>query len=141
MMRKVWTILSMDVVYGEDGVDAAAIESYCTKEDAVEGCADYFMERLDVRPDIRYAVGHDARHPHVAEDIHRKTGIPVEAVRAMFASPIAIGERNAAAEACLRGMVEEEVRATGGYTVATGADSEIGECTFQFGIDGNFLND
>lgn len=141
MIRKIWTVWSTDMIDGENVADTAAIESYGTKEAAAEGCAQYFLERLEVRPDIRYAVGHDACHPHVVDDIHRDTGIPAEAIRAMFASATTIGGRNVKAEASLRSIVKEEILGEESYLVATGADSDIGECTFQFGIDSNFLND
>jgi len=57
---------------------------FTSRGDAIRECAEYIMDRLDIRDDIRYALTHNENDKGLRELMHKDTGVPVEDIDRIF---------------------------------------------------------
>lgn len=134
----VYSVVSTDNTMDEP-VDTQVVGTYRRREDAVQACVDYIMERLELRPDIRYALMHDVNHGQKLIRFLRgwSTATP-RRIRRAFAykmddweMPEEIGS---AVRLFIRDVVEDGV-----YDIITDMESDIGCEEFVFEIQENEL--
>ena len=58
MSNEIYTVSSMDIT-SEEPADMTVISAWSTRTAAVRDCVDYIIQRLYIRPDIRYAFMHN----------------------------------------------------------------------------------
>lgn len=66
--KTVYSVMSVDEPMDGE-VFADIVGTYIYESDAIRACADYIMDRLEWRPDIRYALYNDVIH---GNDLRRK---------------------------------------------------------------------
>lgn len=68
MSEFVYTVSSMDIT-SEEPADMAVISAWSTRTAAVKDCVDYIVQRLHIRPDIRYAFMHNEEDGDVLDAV------------------------------------------------------------------------
>lgn len=134
--KKVYSVVSTDITTDEP-VDTQVVGTYRKREDAVTACVDYIMERLVLRPDIRYAFLNDVNHDAMAFLV-KSTNVTRGRIKRMFAYSMddwSIPEEvEPSVRMFVREMVEGEV-----YEMSTEMESDIGCESFIFEIQENEL--
>ena len=64
----VYTVSSMDIT-SEEPADMTVISAWSTRTAAVRDCVDYIVQRLYIRPDIRYAFMHNEKDGDVLDAV------------------------------------------------------------------------
>ena len=82
--EEVYVVLSADVS-SDEPIEVEAVGSYERKEDALKACTDYVMERLALRPDIRYALYNDVNHgKHLRRKLNIESGLSYPRLKRLF---------------------------------------------------------
>jgi hypothetical protein len=66
MSKKIYTVSSMDIP-SDTKADWLVAGAFSSREDAVKFCVDYIVERISLRPDIRYAFMHNEEDDDVLD--------------------------------------------------------------------------
>lgn len=67
----VYTVSSIDKM-SDDPLDFDVIGSFASRGVAIRECADYILERIQLRPDIRYAVLSDEEHSDLRDSLKKQ---------------------------------------------------------------------
>ena len=141
MQRMIWSVISIDMPDGED-VEVCVTCSERSRQEAVDSCAEYIIDRLDLRPDIRYALMHDENHPNLAEEMERKTGESATYLRGQFCYDVnASWDVSDQVVDALRELLKSEIFVEGGYDMFTRTESDIGFSRFMFLVEENPLTE
>ena len=133
----VYSVVSTDNKTDEP-VDTFVCGTYRKREDAVTACVDYIMERLVLRPDIRYAFMHDVNH-NTRREIARAMHMSSSILKRKFAYDLKDGwEMSDKLEKAVRDYLWHEVLG-GVYDIGTDMESSIGVASFIFYIQENQL--
>ena len=101
----------------------------------VEACTDYIMERIGLRPDIRYAFMNDEYH-NSRQVISRRSKMTQGGLKKMFSFSLDDWEMPKEVEAAVRDYIRN-VAEGGVYHMSTDMDSDIGSAQFIFEIQEN----
>lgn len=141
MKKEIWTVFSVDEE-SDSKTEICHVGSRCNLNDALDLLVDYIVERLELRPDIRYAMLHDLQHPEADYWIMKRCNVPIEELRYLFRYKIDDGWRMPKkVEDAVRGYLRAIVDVDWGYDIETGPDSDIGYAKFTFGADENELEE
>lgn len=137
--KKVYSVVSTDIT-NDEPVETRVVGTYRRREDAVTACISYIMERLVLRPDIRYAFMHDVNHDQkTLIKFLRKLSIATPGkIRRAFAYTMADWEMPEEIGPAVRLFVREVVEG-GVYDISTDMESDIGYEQFIFEIQENEL--
>lgn len=134
--KYVYSVVSTDDT--PDGpVSTQVVGSYRKREDAVTACVDYIMERLVLRPDIRYAFLNDENH-NAMSFLLKWTNVTRGRINRMFAYSMDDWKIPEEVGPAVR-LFAREVAEGGVYEMCTGMESQIGYCQFKFEIQENEL--
>lgn len=137
--EKIYTVSSVDVE-AEHQIETETVGSRTTLAKAAALGADYILERIIIRPDIRYALFHDIHHVDVLEEIASRSGRPRKYLEKKFAfDPSERWKMPKTVERTLREFFTEELQVSMIYHVETDTESEIGCQNYFFEIAGNDL--
>jgi hypothetical protein len=135
--KKVYSVVSTDIT-NDEPVDTMVVGTYIKREDAVTACVDYIVERLVLRPDIRYAFLHDENH-NALKMVSKWSNVSPRRLKRMFAFNMNDGwEMPESVEISVRWFVRE-VAEGGVYNMSTDIESDIGCESFVFDIQENTL--
>ena len=133
--------MSIDMPDGED-IEVCVTSSERSRQEAVDSCAEYIIERLDLRPDIRYALMHDENHPNLAEELGQKTGESATYLRDQFCYDVnASWDVSDQIVDALRELLKSAIFVEGGYDMSTETESDIGPSRFMFLVEENPLTE
>ena len=137
--KKVYSVVSTDNTTDEP-VDTQVVGTYRKREDAVTACVDYIMERLVLRPDIRYAFMHDVNHDQktLIKFLRKLSIVTPGRIRRAFAYKMDDWEMPEEIGPAVRLFVREVVEG-GVYDMGTDMESDIGCEEFVFEIQENEL--
>lgn len=137
--KKVYSVVSTDVTTDEP-VDTQVVGTYRKREDDVTACIDYIMERLVLRPDIRYAFMHDVNHDQksLIKFLRGWCYATPGMIRKAFSFNMDDWEMPDEIENAVRLFVRDVVEG-GVYDMSTDMESEIGCEQFVFEIQENEL--
>lgn len=138
--KVVYSVLSVDVK-SDDPVQVDVVGSYCDKEDAVRACADYIIERIRDRPDIRYALYNDVNHNDtLRKELKVKSGVSYARLKTMFKYKISENwELPKNVRDVLWGYLRWNIECFGQYEIVTDMESDIGFETYIFDVQENHL--
>lgn len=134
--KKVYSVVSTDITTDEP-VETRVVGTYRRREDAVTACVDYIMERLVLRPDIRYAFMRDENH-NALKMVSKWSNVTPGRLRRMFAFKMDDWEMPEPVEESVRRFVRD-VAEGGVYDMSTDMESDIGCEEFVFEIHENEL--
>lgn len=134
--KMVYSVVSTDVTT-DWPVDTQVVGSYRRREDAVTACVDYIMERLALRPDIKYAFMNDVNHSAMKE-IAKMSKVTPGRLKRMFAYQMDEWEIPKEVEPAVRSFALEVAKG-GVYDMCTDMESDIGSEQFVFEIQENAL--
>lgn len=140
---KVHSVVSLDITPDEP-IDGTVIGTFHDRANAIKECADYIIERLYLRADIRYAFMHDENHPYLEEDLSEKVEIPFSEVEKMFSYDVNDDEWNMPqeVESVLKEWLVDDIKAGGYYEIEVDdLDEVIGSHEFVFKVIENQLKD
>ena len=133
----VYSVVSTDVT-SDDPVETDVVGTYRNRKDAVEACVDYIVERLNMRPDIRYAFIRDVNH-NARRELARAIKMSSSILKRKFAYDLKDGwEMSEKLEKAVRDYLWNEVLG-GVYDIGTDMESSIGVASFIFYIKENPL--
>ena len=137
--KMVYSVVSTDITTDEP-VDTQVVGTYRRREDAVTACIDYIMERLVLRPDIRYAFMHDVNHDQktLIKFLRGWCDATPGRIRKAFAFKMDDWKMPEDIGPAVRLFVREVVEG-GVYDMSTDMESEIGCEQFVFEIQENEL--
>ena len=139
MKIDIYTICSLDITQDEKS-EIAIIESCTKKGVAVRKCVEYIVERVYLRPDIRYGLWHDELHPEIRKFVSSNSGVPMRRLNRMFAYRFSDGWKIPDdVEKSIKEFLKEEVGSGMGYTIFVDEESSIGYNEFIFGVANNTL--
>lgn len=141
MKKEIWTVFSVDEE-SDSRTEVCHVGSRCNRSDALDLLVDYIVERLELRPDIRYAMLHDLQHPAADCMIMERCKVPIEELRYLFRyNIIDDGWRMPKkVEDAVRGYLRAIVDVDGGYDIELDSDI-MGDAKFIFGADENELEE
>ena len=135
--KMVYSVVSTDVT-SDDPVETDVVGTYRNRKDAVEACVDYIVERLNMRPDIRYAFIRDVNH-NARRELARAIKMSSSILKRKFAYDLKDGwEMSEKLEKAVRDYLWNEVLG-GVYDIGTDMESSIGVASFIFYIKENPL--
>ena len=135
--KMVYSVASTDVT-SDDPVETDVVGTYRKREDAVEACVDYIVERLHTRPDIRYAFISDVNH-NTRLELARAMNMSSSILKRKFAYDLKDGwEMSEKLAKAVRDYLSCEVLG-GVYDIGTDMESAIGVASFIFYIQENPL--
>lgn len=134
--KKVYSVVSTDIATDEP-VDTQVVGTYRKRGDAVTACVDYIMERLVLRPDIRYAFMRDENH-NALKMVSKWSNVTPGRLRRMFAFKMDDWKMPEPVEESVRRFVRD-VAEGGVYDMSTDMESDIGCESFVFEIQENEL--
>lgn len=136
--KVVYSVMSVDVK-SDDPVQADVVGSYCSKEDAVRACADYIIERIRDRPDIRYALYNDVNHKDaLRKELKAKSGVSYARLKTMFKYKMSeYWELPKNVRDVLWGYLRWNIECFGPYEIGTDMESDIGVETYIFDVQEN----
>lgn len=135
--KMVYSVVSTDVT-SDDPVETDVVGTYRNREDAVEACVDYIVERLHTRPDIRYAFISDVNH-NTRVELARAMNMSSSILKRKFAYDLKEGwEMSEKLAKAVRDYLSCEVLG-GVYDIGTDMESAIGVASFIFYIQENPL--
>lgn len=135
--KMVYSVVSTDVT-SDDPVETEVVGTYRNRKDAVEACVDYIVERLHMRPDIRYAFISDVNH-NARRELARAMNMSSSILKRKFAYDLKDGwEMSEKLEKAVRDYLWYEVLG-GVYDIGTDMESSIGVASFIFYIKENPL--
>lgn len=140
---KVHSVVSLDITPDEP-IDGTVIGTFHDRANAIKECADYIIERLCLRADIRYAFMHDENHPDLGGDLSDKAEIPFSEVEDMFSYDVNDDEWNMpqVVESFIKEWLVDEIKAGGYYEIEVDpSDDVIGANEFVFKVIENPLKD
>ena len=136
---EIYTICSLDITADEKS-EIAIIESCTKKGVAVRKCVEYIVERIYLRPDIRYGIWHDELHPEIRKFVSRNSGVPMRRLNRMFAYRFSdVWEIPGDVDKSVEAFLKEEVGRGMGYRILVDEESSIGYNEFIFGVANNML--
>lgn len=140
MRYDIHTVSSVDIETGEP-VQTNTIGSFTDRGDAIRECVDYIVERLKLRPDIRYALMHDENHDQIMALVSARSGVPKKTLEKEFEfRPLDRGwGMPPEVENAIRDFVEHVIELEGGYDIVTDFDTEIGSTEWIFDVSKNTL--
>ena len=138
--KVVYSVLSVDVKL-DDPVQVDVVGSYRNKEDAVRACADYIIERIRDRPDIRYALYNDVNHNGtLRKELKAKSGVSYARLKTMFKYKMSGSwELPKNVRDVLWGYLRWNIECFGQYEIVTDMESDIGFETYIFDVQENHL--
>lgn len=138
--KVVYSVLSVDVKF-DDPVQVDVVGSYCNKDDAVRACADYIIERIRDRPDIRYALYNDVNHNDtLRKELKAKSGVSYARLKTMFKYKMSENwELPKNIRDVLWGYLRWNIECFGQYEIVTDMESDIGFETYIFDVQENHL--
>lgn len=137
--EKIYTVSSVDVET-DNPIDTATVGSRTTLENAAELGADYMLERICIRPDIRYAFFHDIHHTDLITEVARLSGRPRKYLERKFAfDPSEKWKMTETVKAALWLVLKKALQVGLIYHVGTDVESEIGGQNYIFEIAENEL--
>jgi len=135
----IYTVMSLDTVQDEP-VDPTVTGSWTDREEAINQCVDYIVERCYLRPDIRYALMHDENHPDMLEVVSAKSGAGKDLLKKSFAYNLNDGwEMPSKVEEAVKEYLASHLGIYMGYQIDTDIDSDIGSNGFMFVVSKNSL--
>lgn len=139
MTFDIWTVSSADNLPDEPP-DMSTVGSWTDRNEAVAACADYIVERCALRPDLRYAILHDANHPLAADVVATKAGLSKEKLLKEFRYRLPDDwEMPEAIEKALNEYLTEKIGMTSGYEISTEFESDVGVTEWMFEVVNNTL--
>lgn len=79
----VYTVSSGDAT--PDYAETNVVSTFLSRGDAIRNCAEYVLDRLELRDDIRYALMHNENDKGLRELMHKDTGVSYEDIDRIFA--------------------------------------------------------
>ena len=141
MQRMIWSVMSIDMPDGDE-IEVCVTSSERSRQEAVDSCAENIIERMDLRPDIRYALMHDENHPNLAEELEQKTGESATYLRDQFCYDVnASWDVSDQVVDALRELLKSSISVEGGYDMSTEMESDIGSSRFMFLVEENPLTE
>lgn len=140
---KVHSVVSLDIIPDEP-IDGTVIGTFHDRENAIKECADYIIERLYLRADIRYAFMHDDNHPELKWSLSDRAEITFLDVDEMFLYDVNDDEWNMPpeVESFIKEWLVEEIKVRGYYEIEVDdLDEVIGSHEFVFKVIENQLKD
>lgn len=135
----IYSVLSVDCT-ADWPLDAAVVGSWKDKETAVRECADYMIERINLRPDIRYAMFHDINHRNLVGEVAAASGVAPRSVRSLFKYDTDVNwKMNKRMEDAVRKVLREALAASPDYAIIPEEDGDVGADMFVFEIEENQL--
>jgi len=139
--QTIFTVSSVDVP-SDNPIETSAIGSWTTRYNAAKACVDYMIERIGLRPDIRYAIFHDVNHSDVAERVALLFGGSVDFIMHKFSFDLDEKWRmTEKMEESVRDVLSEEFAISSIYEIETDPDSDIGCEKYIFEISQNELEE
>lgn len=138
---QVYTVMSMDVCPSEP-IDTNTIGSWRSRKFAGEECAAYIMDRVMIRPDIRYALMRNMNDPMLPDRVAEALGITKAALMDEGSFDFKYREDFELPDGWYDAIFEDlrwTLAGSSSYPIETDGDSDIGACSFLFNITGNPL--
>lgn len=136
--EKIHTLVSVDIL-SDKPINVTVCGSYADRGSAAAACADYVVERAELRSDIRYALCNDLNHPGLLKEASDMSGVSRRRLRTMFCGkrfPPLPEDVKSALWSCVRWSVWCD----GSYDIETDMYSRLGAATFIFYVQGNELD-
>lgn len=138
---QVYTVSSVDVCPSEP-VETNTIGSWRSRKSAGEECAAYIMDRVMIRPDIRYALMHNLQDQTLPSRVAEALGITEEELMNEGSFDFKYREDFEFPDGWYDAIFEDlewTLARSSAYAIETDGLSDIGGCTFLFNITGNPL--
>ena len=138
---QVYTVMSMDVCPSEP-IDTNIIGSWRSRKLAGEECAEYIMDRVMIRPDIRYALMHNLNDQELPGRVAEALGITEDELMNEGSFDFRYREDFEFPDGWYDALFEDLRQTLAGsseYAIETDGCSDIGGCTFLFNITDNPL--
>ncbi len=137
----VWTVMSVDLLGDFPGeADADVIGSWKSRARAVNDCVDYMIQRIHLRPDLRYAMFHDMFHKGLVREVSKASGVSRKSLLRKFDYDINEGwEIGDGIKNALRRCLRDAFAVTSQYYIVPEVDGDLGNDTFLFQISDNLL--
>ena len=136
--KSIYSVLSVDLK-SDGSIEANVAGSYGDKDDAVKACADYIIERLGIRDDVRYALYNDVNHRKtLRKALKDRSGVSYARLKTMFRYGTSEGwalPKNV--KDALWSYLRWNIECTGVYDIGTEMESDIGCNEFLFEIQSN----
>lgn len=138
--ESVWTIGTVDVT-SDMPIEVDACGTYDVRDEATDACAALIVERIGLRPDIRYALMHDVNHPWLPDAVAARCCWDVDVLKARFTYSMDDGwELPSEVGQALTEVLEDQLRMQTGYDIATDVGSDIGAEQFLFFVHENLIH-
>ena len=133
--RLVYAVMSVDDC-SDDPLEADVVGVYESKVDALKACTDYIMERIGLRPDIRYAVYNDVNHgKQLRRELKVESGLSYAKLKRLFKCSISDRwELPRKVHQALWCFLRLSLECDGAYDISTDMESEIGASEYIFDI-------
>ncbi len=136
--KRVYSVLSCDME-SDGSNDVNVIGSWRNEDDAIDACADYIIERIHIRSDIRYALYNDVNHGRaLRRELKEKSNVSYSRLKRMFDLSDGWSLPKKVLDV-LRAYLRWNIRCDGSYTIDTDMFSEFGRETFMFRLQENEL--
>ena len=137
----VWTVVSVDLLGDFPGeADTDVVGSWKSRPRAVKDCVDYMIERIKLRPDIRYCMSHDMFHKGLVMEVSKASGVSRRTLLKKFDYDLKEGwEMSSEIENALRGFLCDSLAVDNEYCIVPEVDGDLGNDTFLFKICHNPL--
>lgn len=137
----VWTVVSADLLGDFPGeADVDVIGSWKSRARAVNDCVDYMIQRIHLRPDIRYAMFRDRFHKGLVGEVAKESGVSRRVLLRKFDYDLKEGwEIGDEIEDALRRCLRDAFAVTNQYFIISDEDGDLGNDTFLFQVSDNLL--
>ena len=132
---KAYTIMSLDIVPDEP-IDGTVVGTYQDRRRAIEECADYIIERVRLRTDVRYAIMHDLNHPELPCILEDEAGLSENEIEDLFSYELKEDwDMSQEAEASIKRWLVDSLCPGGYYEIEVDfTDDVIGGHEFVFKV-------
>ena len=136
---KIYSIMSIDSC-NELPIEPDVVQSTRSRETAVNACTEYILERIHLRPDIRYAMMHDMDHEELADVVAGESGVSRDEIRDSFKYSFDEGwNLPEKVMDALSKFVHDALSVESAYIISTDMDSDVGSEVYTFMIVENQL--
>lgn len=138
--NKVWSVMSVDLMADFPGeADVDVVGTWRSRRKAVDDCVDYIVERIALRPDIRYVMFHDVCHKDIVRNIVSASGVNRRTLIRKFDYNVKDGwEMDPDIEKALRRYLRDAFSVDNQYSIMPEVDDILGD-SFTFQIVENQL--
>lgn len=136
---EIYSIMSIDSC-NDLPIEPDVVQSTRSMETAVNACSEYILERVHLRPDIRYAMMHDLNHEGLADAVAVESGVSRDEIRDLFKYSFDEGWNlpEKVMDALFK-FVHDALSVESEYVISTDEDSDVGSEVYTFMIVKNQL--